>query len=96
VAAFLGEKMAKADVVAEAVEMGLGDTETLSKYTVVDLRQKMEDKRNNIEEIIVAKSPQPPAKQCVHEYHHVRVVANPSNYVCDRCWKCGDEINIEQ
>jgi hypothetical protein len=86
--------MAKIDVVNEAVEAGLGTFEELESHTVAELKQMMADADEGIQDVIVSRQTEP-KKQCLHEYRHVRVIAHPNNYVCDRCWKCGDEINYE-
>jgi len=84
----------KADYVADAVNAGLGEEETLKDLTIPVLKQKMADAKAGIEEVIVSKALDPPGEHCAHDYKRVRVIASP-NYVCERCWKCGHETEHE-
>ena len=91
-----------AEVVIEAVSMGLGDEETLSKLTVAVLKNKIADA--NLEEDYEGEESEPPEIDkheaavdlyngkdfCEHDYFRkIRIVDPGGNYLVQVCRACG-------
>jgi len=99
--------VAKADVVQEAVEMGLGTAEDLGALTVKVIREKMAESMLDLDGATITvvdadsgaaittdtitETDEDIQLRCNHDFKTVRVVAHPDNYVADRCYKCGAE-----
>ena len=84
--------MAKADVVKEAVSLGLGTEEELGKLTVKELTAAIDNQNGMVHTPIQAVETKEESA-CAHDWHKVRVIASP-NYTCIKCKKCGAEKKV--